>query len=156
MSPCPTLTVGRHVPGGIGPDFTPEYVFYVTDFTPESAAAAPYAVRLAEDFHARLQICHFLPGGAHANKHEQHKLAETYCDAIRRMMPGAASSWCTPGDQLEHGASKEEILRRVSADGAGLIVMGVQGESQLARHLHISLAYELVATAACPVFTMRG
>ncbi len=153
---CPTLTVGRHVPAGIGPDSAPDYILYVTDFTPESAAAAPYAVALSHDFHARLDISHLLPGGFGHNQEAHHKLAEQYCDAVRRYVPGTDSSWCVPGAQLEHGATKQEILQRTRIDAAGMIVLGVHSESQFVRHMHTSFAYELVATAACPVFTICG
>ena len=155
-APCPTLTVGRHVPAGIGPESSPDYILYVTDFTPESAAAAPYAVGLSHDFHARLDISHLLPDGSGQHKKADHELAQHYCDAVRQYVPGAESSWCVPGEQLEHGATKHAILQRTKTDAAGVIVLGVRGESQLARHIHTSLAYELVATAACPVFTIRG
>jgi len=153
---CPTLTVGRHVPGGIGPESSPEYILYITDFTPESAAAVPYAVALSHDFHARLDICHFLPDGSGLSKEARHRLAEQYCDAVQRYLPGAESSWCIPGEQLEHGATRDEILSRTQGNAMGLIVLGVKHESQFARLVHTSFAYELVATAACPVFTVRG
>ncbi len=153
---CPTLTVGRHALAGIGPETRPEYILYTTDFTPESAAAAPYAVALSHDFQARLDICHFLPEGAAYSRQAQHNQAEQYCDAVRHHLAGADSSWCAPGKQLEHGATKQAILQRTRNDAAGLIVLGVHGESQFARHMHSSLAYELVATAACPVLTVRG
>jgi nucleotide-binding universal stress UspA family protein len=152
---CPALTVGRHVLGGIGPQSSPDHILYVTDFSPESAAAAPYAVALSHDFHARLDIYHSLPDGAGHSKEARHQLAARYCDAVRQYVPGTESSWCVPGDQLEHGATKHEILQRTQADAASLIVLGVHSESQFARRLHTSFAYELVATAACPVFTIR-
>ncbi len=155
-APCPTLTVGRHVPAGISPESSPDYILYVTDFTPESAASAPYAVALSHDFHARLDVCHFLPDGSAYNQEAHHKLAELYCDAVRQYVPGTESSWCVPGEQLEHGATKHEILQRTQTDAAGLIVLGVRSESQFARHMQTSLAYELVATAACPVLTILG
>ena len=41
-------------------------------------------------------------------------------------------------------------------DTAGLIVLGIKGGSQFSRLLQASLAYQLVATAASPVLTIRG
>ncbi|HLI64127.1 MAG TPA: universal stress protein [Terriglobales bacterium] len=153
---CPTITVGRCVPGGIAPESSPEHILYITDFTPESSAAAPYAVALSRDFGARLDICHLLPNGSGHNKEANRRLAEQYCDAVRQYVPGSESSWCVPGDQLEHGVTKEEILQRTRQDAAGMIVLGVHSESQFARRMHATFAYELVATAASPVFTIRG
>lgn len=153
---CPTLTVGRHVPGGIGPEAAPDYILYITDFTPESAAAAPYAVALSHDFKARLEIRHLLAHGTEHDREAHHRQAEQYCEAVRRNLPGADSAWCVPGEQLLHGADKREILRRTQSDAMGLIVLGVKQESQFARHMHTSLAYELVATSVCPVFTISS
>jgi len=155
-APCPTLTVGRHVPAGIGPDSSFEYILYVTDFTPESAAAAPYAVGLGQDFNARLEVCHLLAEQADKSDEVQHRRAERYCEAVRRTLPNGEAFWCSPADQLAQGARADEILQRTRDDSAGLIVLGVKGESQFARHLHTSLAFQLVATAACPVFTICG
>ncbi|MGA2371692.1 MAG: universal stress protein [Candidatus Korobacteraceae bacterium] len=155
-APCPTLTVGRHVPAGIGLDASFEHVLYITDFTPESAAAAPYAVGLSHDFHARLEVCHLLSEHGDKSDEAQHRREEQYCDAVRRKLPNGEASWCSPGAQLEHGVKASEILQRARGDTAGLIVLGVKGESQFARHLHTSLAFQLVATAACPVFAICG
>jgi hypothetical protein len=95
--PCPTLNVGRHVPAGIGLDASFEHVLYITDFTPESAAAAPYAVGLSHDFHARLEVCHLLSEHGDKSDEAQHRREERYCDAVRRKLPNGEASWCSPG-----------------------------------------------------------
>jgi nucleotide-binding universal stress UspA family protein len=155
-APCPTLTAGRHVSAGIGPDASFEHVLYITDFTPESAAAAPYAVSLSQEFDARLYVCHLLPDHGDRNGEVQSRIAQHYCEAVSRTLPNGEASWCSPGAQLEHGVKAAEILQRARGDTAGLIVLGVKSESQFARHLHTSLAFQLVATAACPVFAVCG
>lgn len=153
---CPTLTVGRHVPAGIGLDVFFEHVLYVTDFTPESAAAAPYAVGLSNEFDAQLFVCHLLNEDERRGAKGEAEVAQQYCDAVRRTLPDGEASWCSPHAQLEHATTADDILKRAKDDTAGLIVLGVRTESQFARHLRSSLAYQLVATAACPILTISG
>lgn len=155
-APCPTLTVGRHVPAGISPDISFERILYITDLTPESAAAAPYALALSEEFHARLDVCHLVEGPSADDAEAQRRLADKYCEAVGRILPNGEPSWCSSREQLEHGATADEILKRTLNETAGLVVLGVRAESQFGRRLHTSMAYQLVASAASPVFTVGG
>ena len=155
-APCPTLTVGRHVPAGVSPDISFDHILYITDLTPESAAAAPYAVALSEEFHARIEVCHLLDGDGDDDTDTQRRQADKYCEAVGRMLPNGEPSWCSSRAQLEHGATADEILKRTINDTAGLVVLGVRAESQFGRRLHTSMAYRLVASAASPVFTVCG
>lgn len=155
-APCPTLTVGRHVPAGVSPEISFEHILYITDLTPESAAAASYAVALSENFHARLEVCHLLDGQGSADTEAHRHRADRYCEAVGRILPQGEPFWCSSRAQLEHGARADEILKRTANDTTGLVVLGVRAESQFARRLHTSMAYQLVAGAACPVFTVSG
>jgi len=156
QAPCPTLTVGRHVPAGISPNISFEHILYITDLTPESAAAAPYAVALSEEFHARIDVCHLVDGHASDDAETQRRLADKYCEAVGRILPNGEPSWCSSRAQLEHGARADEILKRTVKDAAGLVVLGVKAESQFGRRMHTSMAYQLVASAASPVLTVCG
>jgi nucleotide-binding universal stress UspA family protein len=153
---CPTLTVGRHVPAGISPDISFEHILYITDLTSESAAAAPYAVALSEEFHARIEVCHLVEGDGSDDTQTQRRQADKYCEAVGRVLPGGEPSWCSSRAQLEHGATADEILKRTANDTAGLVILGVRAETQFGRRLHTSMAYRLVAGAASPVFTVCG
>ncbi len=156
VSCCPTLTVGRHVPAGVSLDVTFERIVYITDFSPESAAACPYAVALQKEFGGRLDVFHLLPEQGDRSPEAQEQRAQQYCEAVRRTIPDGEVTWCEPGKQLEHAYNAEEILERMRWDTAGLIVLGIKGGSQFSRLLQASLAYQLVATAASPVLTIRG
>lgn len=155
-APCPTLTVGRHVPAGISPDISFEHILYITDLTPESAAAAPYAVALSEEFHARIDVCHLVDGGGDDDPQTHRRQADKYCEAVGRILPNGEPAWCSSRAQLEHAATADEILKRTANDTAGLVVLGVRAESQFGRRLHTSMAYRLVAGAVSPVFTVCG
>ncbi len=150
---CPTLTVGRHVPAGISPDLTLERILYVTDFTTESAAAAPYAVALSRDFQATLNTLNVLP---EHNGEERVQMARRYCEVVRESLPGVDIPWCAVDDPLKNAVPAKEILRRTESETGGLIVLGVKAGSYFSHHLSSSFAYQLVARATAPVFTVRG
>jgi len=153
---CPTLTVGAHVLAGIDLRIKLNQIVYCTDFTPEAAAAAPYALLFGREFNVPVEVCHLGPSPSQHDSESIQKLAENYCDALRSTLPDTAGDWCTPTFHLKHGLDLDQILTRVETETAGLIVLGVRAESQLGRHLHTSFAYQLLTKAVCPVLSIKG
>lgn len=152
---CPTMTVGAHVMAGVDPALHFKEILYFSDFTPEATAAAPYAVFLGKEFHAPIDLCQLMPDVADNSPQVQNVLAENYCETMKKLLPDAASTWCSPSFHLDHGMEIDEIIERAQSQSAGLIVLGVHTESQLGRHLHTSFAYHLLAKATCPVVSIR-
>jgi nucleotide-binding universal stress UspA family protein len=153
---CPTLSVGAHVLAGLDLTFNVKEILYCSDFTPEAAAAAPYALLLGKEFDVPVNICHLTPRPVEQYPKSGPEMAEQYCEAIRRVLPETAELWCTPSFHLEHGLNLDQILERAESETAGLIVLGVRAESQLGRHLNTSFAYQLLTKSVCPVLTIRG
>jgi len=153
---CPTFTVGAHVLAGIDLRIKLNQIVYCTDFTPEAAAAAPYALLFGKEFNVPVEVCHLAPSPSQHDSESIQKLAENYCDALRSTLPDTAGDWCTPTFHLKHGLDLDQILTRVETETAGLIVLGVRAESQLGRHLHTSFAYQLLTKAVCPVLSIKG
>lgn len=154
-APCPTLTVGAHVLSGIDLKLHLDEIIYFSDFTPEAAAAAPYAVFFGKEFNAPIDVGQLLPVIAENNERLQAELAEEYCTSMKAVLGENDSEWCQPAFHLEHGMEIDQILARAQSQNAGLIVLGVRTESQLGRHLHTSFAYHLLARATCPVLSVR-
>ena len=153
---CPTLSIGAHVLGGVDLSLKLKEILYCSDFTPEAAVAAPYAILLGKEFDVPVDVCHLASTPYDQDPKSAQKLAEEYCDALRRTMQETADLWCTPAFHLKHGLELNQILKRAEAETAGLIVLGVRAESQLGRHLHTSFAYQLLTRAVCPVLSIRG
>jgi nucleotide-binding universal stress UspA family protein len=152
---CPTLSVGAHVLGGVDLSLKLKEILYCSDFTPESAAAGPYALQLGKAFGVPVEVCHLTPTPFDKDQKIALLRGDPYCEALRRAMPEAADLWCTPAFHEGHGLEPEQILRRAESETAGLIVLGVHAESQLGRHLHTSFAYQLLTRAVCPVLSVR-
>src|SRR5207245_9106636 len=60
------------------------------------------------------------------------------------------------GTLLDVGVTHEGIVRFARAKRAGLIVMGTHGRTGLTRALLGSVAARVIATARCPVMTVRA
>jgi nucleotide-binding universal stress UspA family protein len=153
---CPTLSVGVNVIAGGGLDLKLNRILYCSDFTPEAASALPYAWQLGADLHVPVEICQLCPEPPSENHESVLETATRYCDALRRIVPDAAGECCTPEFHLKRGMSVDEILRRAESELSGLIVLGIKAESQFARHLHTSFAYQLLTRAVCPVLSIRS
>jgi nucleotide-binding universal stress UspA family protein len=153
---CPTLSIGAHVLGEVHLGLKLKDILYCSDFTPEAAVAAPYAMLLGKEFDVPVDVCDLASTPSNQDPKSAQKLAEEYCDALRRTMPETADLWCTPAFHLKHALELNQILKRAEAETAGLIVLGVRAESQLGRHLHTSFGYQLLTRAVCPVLSIRG
>ena len=153
---CPTLTIGRHVLGGVKLDIEFNKILYMSDFTPEAAAAAPIALLLGKEFNAPVDVCHLMPIDAEDDPELRAQLAAEYCERMTKILPGKEHEWCVPAFQLDRSMMIDQVLERAKANDAGLIVLGVKTASQLGRHLQTSVAYQLLAKAPCPILTVRG
>ena len=152
---CPTLTVGAHVLGGVKLGLRPKEIIYISDFSSEAAAAAPYALLLAKEFEVPLDVCQLMPEIAEDNADIRQKLAERYCERMAQLTSKLRTEWSLPAFHLEHGMEMDQIIKRAATQLAGLIVLGVRTRSHLGRRLHTSFAYQLLAKATCPVLTIR-
>ena len=91
---CPTLTVGANVMAGMDLELRPKEILYFSDFTPEAAAAAPYALLLGKELQVPVDVCQLIPDVAEENQKMREMLAEEYCDMMRRVIPEPPSDWC--------------------------------------------------------------
>ena len=158
-SHVPVITIGPEVRSGAHNDARFRCVLFPTDFTPESLAAEPYAVSLAQENQARLIVLHVIRkfgqgprdnGGELSVAEAMHQLYE--------LVPKDAELWCRPEALVNYGEPSEMILQAAEERGVDLIVMGVRdakGHPTAAAHLVRATAYKIVANAHCPVLTVR-
>ena len=147
---CPALTVGPR--SSLRPKNAAELnrILYATDFSPESLAAAPFAISLAREHRAQLILLHSMEGTGDVSA-----LRHT----LRDLVPFGSDLGCQPDCVVERGAPANKILEVSEGHGADLIVLGVHGaDGHLARITHFvrSDAYKIVTQAKCPVLTVRG
>ncbi len=152
---CPTLSVGAHVLAGIDLKLPLTRILFCSDFSPQAAAATPYALLLGQEFNVPVEICHLLPIPYDADFDTAMKVTGDYCTALRSKAPGIAEQWCNPTFNLKRAFTLDQILERAEHSPSALIVLGIRPKSQIDRHLHDSLAYQLLTRAVCPVLSIR-
>jgi nucleotide-binding universal stress UspA family protein len=155
---CPVLTVGPKATGRVPYELDPRSILYATDFSPESLAAAPYAISLAEEYQAKLTFLHVMQEARGPLDATQAAVAEK-TEQLKHLIPQEAGLWCHPEYLVRFGAPADRILDVAFDQGAGLIVLGTRsarGHVVAATHTQRATAHKVVAHAKCPVLTVRG
>jgi nucleotide-binding universal stress UspA family protein len=156
---CPVLTVGPNAPMSAKPIGEITSILFATDFSPESNAAAPYAVSLAQECQSRLTLLHVIKAPKPEELVQSTDLGSSPDHLLRDLVPPEAELWCVPEFVVEQGEVAEKILEVAASRKAELIVLGVRkpsGSLGAATHLPNAIAHKVVCRAACPVLTVRG
>jgi len=156
---CPVLTVGPHTSAAPGRNGEINRILFATDFSPESMAATPHAISLAQEFQAYLTLLHVIEEPKANELVRPADLVASSERLLRNLVPEEAQLWCVPEYIVEPGMAAERILEVATRQKTELIVLGVRRPSGVpgaATHLPIATAHKIVSHAACPVLTVRG
>jgi nucleotide-binding universal stress UspA family protein len=156
-SPVPVMVVGP-VHGRIPSEGHFHRVVFPSDFTPQSQAAAQYAVSVAQENQAALTLLHVIAKDAKERRTSTSNLS--IAEALHRLheiVPQGADLHCRPETVVEHGEPAARILDTAKEKKADLIVLGVRGNgsSFAATHLN-NTAHRIIVRSACPVLTVRA
>ena len=140
-------------------------ILVATDFSDASAPAVELAVELAKSWGAQLLAAHVyedprLPdlSFAHVRLYEEYE-SKVKADAARQLgeVAGRARSKGVETEELLlRGFADEAIVRAAGETAADLILMGTHGRRGAGRFFLGSVATRVIATAPCPVMTIRG
>jgi nucleotide-binding universal stress UspA family protein len=156
LSDRPVLTVGPRVRPGSGGAIDLRRILFPTDFTSWGVRALPYAVSLAEEYHARLTLLHVVENPADATGKGASAARKSISKELEALLPPGAELWCEPEAAVGFGDPVGAILEVAESKKADLIVMGVKADGALTAHLPGSKAYQILCRTACPVLTVRG
>jgi len=156
-APCPVLTVGPRLSADPLWQLKIKEILYATDMTPQSAAAARYAISLAQENQARLTILNVQPPPKTGELVESERYVTSTLRLLEKLVPEEAQLWCQPYCMVEQGDAAERILDVAGRYHADLIVMGIRPHGiGVATHVSRPTAHRVVAGASCPVLTVRG
>ena len=141
-------------------------ILHPSDFSAASRPAFAKALELAKAGRGQLLVVHVLPvmpmipdAYVTATMYEelqrgQRSSGQKQLDRLvsRARAAGVRAS----GILLDFGVPAERITRLARSRRADVIVMGTHGRTGLTRALLGSVAARVVATAACPVLTVRA
>lgn len=140
----------------------PRTILVPTDFSSDAWLAAETALRLLSPAEAaRLVLLHAyrLPGGATASQAANDAVAEAEC-AARGVVDALAKSFARPSlaveTVVEEGLPAQLVVEHATRLDADLVAMGTHGRSALERLWIGSTAERVIASAPCPVLTVRA
>jgi nucleotide-binding universal stress UspA family protein len=140
-------------------------VVYATDFSTTSRRALDTAIALATTAGAALTIVHVLPPIVVLPRHSLDAATMARLEregrewGLRRLARVAADvkrAGVKADVQLREGDASDQIVRAARSTRADFIVMGTHGRRGFPRLLLGSVASRVIATARCPVVTVRG
>ena len=152
----PVLTVGPAATGEPQKEITLNHILFATDFGPGAQKAAAYAFSLAQEHNAALTLLHVVET---ATTYTEESIAgQEAINEVRmkKLMPEGAEDWCKPQFRVTFGSAVQDILGVARQCQADLIVMGTKARHSLAGHAPLTIAYNVVTKATCPVLTVRG
>ena len=155
---CPVLTVGPQVSTNTDRRLAMKQILFATDFSPESMAALPFAVSLAQEHQSNLTMLNVTGKAEVGELVHAGQYVESTLRRLRSLVPAEAALWCEPRCKVEQGPEAEKIIEVAVALGADLIVLGVRTPEGVgaATHFLRSIAHEVVVNAECPVLTVRA
>jgi nucleotide-binding universal stress UspA family protein len=153
---CAVLTVGPKVENGKKAEIELNHILFATDFGPGAEKAAAYAFSLAQEHNATLTLLHVIESAAAYTEESVARQREINVVRMKKLMPEGSENWCKPEFRATFGAAVEEILIAARESKADLIVMGAKARNSLAGHAPMTIAYNVVSKATCPVLTVRG
>lgn len=140
-------------------------VLFASDFSSASKPALRKALEVAGALRAELILMHALPmvlpfpgtymSQAAWNAVRQGAMADAE-KQLERLRRSARKAGLRATTKVVEGIPAPEIVRVAKARRAGLIVMGTHGRTGWKQVVMGSVALRVVASAPCPVMTVRG
>jgi nucleotide-binding universal stress UspA family protein len=153
---CAVLTVGPAVRGEMAKEVDLKSILFATDFGPGAEKAAAHAFSLAQEHDAHVTLLHVIESAAAYTEESVARQREINVARMKQLMPPGSENWCKPEFRVTFGTAVEEILIAIRESRADLVVMGAKARRSLAGHVPLTIAYNVVTKATCPVLTVRG
>lgn len=141
-------------------------IMHPSDFSSASRVAFTRAVEAAKGNRASLVLVHVMTtpvpivGDGYVSPETWTKLERSMRTHSQRqlgkLVARARAAGVRASSLLLEGSPADRIVRAAKSRRADLIVMGTHGRSGLAKFFLGSVAERVVATAPCPVLTVRG
>jgi nucleotide-binding universal stress UspA family protein len=141
-------------------------ILHASDFSPASRPAFARAVDMAKRVGAELFLVHVLTpvvpmiGEGYVSPQTYNAIARSARLAGQKRLDALVTRSRKAGVRakslLVDGAPHMEIVRAARSKRVDMIIMGTHGRGGLARLFLGSVAGRVVATAPCPVLTVRG
>jgi nucleotide-binding universal stress UspA family protein len=141
-------------------------ITYATDFSPASLVALPHALRLARITGGELTILHVLPSprmlfieGGYVPQEIWDQIRAEAAQQMDRLLKQAVDAGVRATAAIVDGGSAlpaEAIVRAAEDAKTDVLLLGTHGRTGVTRLILGSVAARVIATAPCPVLTVRA
>jgi nucleotide-binding universal stress UspA family protein len=152
-APCPVLTIGPRVDAPRIFSLTLDNILFAAELGAQSKHAIDCALALAAERHAQLTLLHVLPEESR-NYPDRTRVLRFAMDEMQRLLPANASSCCKTGLAVDAGDPAEQIVQYARDEKAGLIVMGLAGNSDFSIKGSSGVTHRVIGAAPCPVLSV--
>lgn len=150
----PVLTVGAQVMPYMEKGLHFDRILFVTDFGSQVNNAAIYALSLAQEFRARVSLCHVHDGRtAPWNKEDIQRYFER---ALGKHIAPSVKDWCDPECVVAFGDVDTQIRLLMKQRRPDLIITAAHSLGPLGTRGKPGTVFKIVANAECPVLTILG
>jgi nucleotide-binding universal stress UspA family protein len=157
MADCAVLTVGPAFKNDADKkEVALNHILFATDYGPGAEKAAAYAISLAQEHNATLTLLHVVESATAHTEEGVARQRQINVARLRQLLPEGTENWCKPEFRVSFGAPVEEVLNAAQEPKADLIVMGAKAGKSFPGHAPLTIAYNVVTKAPCPVLTVRG
>lgn len=153
-TPWPCLVVGPHVPLASDHSVPFKRILYATDLSPAAARASIYAVSLARESGANIDVLNVVPANTVEHPDRLGELEKHFYEELDRLVPKQARDFCNPRTFVETGNAHQQINEHIRNHDVDLLVIGVRKSSHLDLEMRTSDAFRLVVESPCPVLTI--
>ena len=141
-------------------------ILHPTDFSAASRPAFKRAIALAKTERAQLVVAHVLPAIAvvpdgymspatwNQLEHGERMSAQRQLDKL--LAEAKRAGVRARGSLIDMGVTHERIVRFAQTNRIDLIVMGTHGRTGVVKAILGSVASRVLASAGCPVMTVRA
>jgi len=150
----PVLTVGAQVQPFMEKGLHFDRILFVTDFGSQVNNAAIYALSLAQEFRAKVSLCHVHDGKT--TPWNQEDTQKYFDKALEQHIAPQVKDWCDPECVVAYGDVDTEIRLLMKQLRPDLILTAAHSLGPLGTRGKPGTVFKIVANADCPVLTILG
>jgi len=145
----PVCTVGPHYKPV--PRSNPRRVLFATSMHHQAEKSVRFAADLAAELDAELTVLHVME-----QDHLDDGINLNVIPKIDEILKSVQSANVTPRLRIRYGEPAEEIIAECSSLQPELLVLGALPASRAVAAFRTGVAYQVIAQAPCPTFTLRS
>lgn len=151
----PVLTVPAGLKAMSSKSLRLNRILLATDFGSTVRTASSHAFSLAQEFGARVYLCHVHNGVARPHGSESD-ISTFFNSELKRLVDPSAIDFCDPKSVVKFGRPSQTILKLADREHCDLIVLGAHPLGPMGSRGRPGTVFRVISGAHCPVLTISS